>query len=126
MNKTSSNKSFGILFFVVFIVISLWPLLQGNPIRIWALSIALIFLLLGLINSKTLTPLNYIWIKFGEILGHIIAPIVMGIIFFLILTPISLILRVFGKDLLNIKFIKKINSYWIKRNKRPGSMKKQF
>ena len=124
LNK-SSNKSFGILFFIVFLLISLWPLLSGGNFRIWSLIISLIFLVLGLLKSKLLTPLNYGWIKLGEILGKIIAPVVMFLIFFTILTPIGLILKLFGKDLLNSKF-SKVNSYWIKRKKDIGSMKKQF
>jgi hypothetical protein len=88
--------------------------------------VSAIFLILGLINSKLLSPLNKLWIKIGEILGIIIAPIVMGLIYFIILTPISFIVRIFGKDLLGLKFVKKKESYWIKRKKNLGSMKKQF
>jgi len=126
MNKISSNKSFGILFFIVFILISIWPLFYGKVLRIWPIPIALIFLVLGLINSKILTPLNLIWVKFGELLGKIIAPIVMALVYFLVLTPISLILRLIKKDILKLKISKKTESYWIKREKKIGSMKKQF
>ncbi len=121
----SSNRSFGIIFFIVFLLISLWPILKGLEIRVWALIISLIFLLLGLINSNFLTPLNKTWIKFGILLGKIIAPLVMGLIFFLIVTPIGLLLRIFGKDVLNLKF-SKANSYWLKREKNIQTMKKQF
>ena len=122
----SSNRSFGILFFLVFLLIGLWPLLnQGNPRQIFIIS-ALIFLVLGILNSKILTPFNKLWIKFGEILGRVIAPIVMAIIYFIVLTPISLIVRLFGKDLLNLRFIKNKETYWINRNKKIGSMRKQF
>ena len=86
MSKISSNKSFGILFFIVFILISIWPLFYGKVLRIWPIPIALIFLFLGLINSKILTPLNLIWVKLGELLGRIIAPIVMALVYFVILT----------------------------------------
>ena len=82
--------------------------------------------MLGLKNSKLLSPLNKAWIKFGEILGSIIAPIIMAFVYFIFLTPISLIVRVFGKDLLGVKFNKKIDSYWIKRKKNIGPMNKQF
>ncbi len=123
--KISSNRSFGILFFIVFFLISIWPLLNGENIRIWSLVISLIFLSLGLFNSKILFPLNKAWVKLGEILGKIIAPIVMAMIFFVILTPLSLIIKLFGKDLLKTKFIK-TNSYWLKREKNVTSMKKQF
>ena len=126
MNKKSSNKSFGILFFAVFLGFGLWPILDNNSPNIYLIITASIFLLLGLLNSKILSPLNSIWIKFGEHLGKIIAPIVMAIIYFAILTPISLIVRLFGKDLLGLKFTKQIKTYWIKRKKDLGSMDKQF
>ena len=112
-NNISSNRAFGILFFVVFLLIGLWPLINLGEPRIWSLIISVIFLILGLINSKLLSPLNKIWVMFGELIGKIIAPIVMGIIFFLIITPIGLFMRLIGKDLLQTKFSKK-NSYWIK------------
>ena len=126
MKKNTQNRSFGILFFIVFLALSLWPLTKNGELNIYLLSIAIIFLVLGLINSKILSPLNRTWIKFGEILGRIIAPIVMAIIYFIILTPISLIVRIFGKDLISLKFKKDLNSYWIKRNKDLGTMDKQF
>ena len=126
MNKKSSNKSFGILFFVVFLGVGLWPLTNDNNPNIYLIIISIIFLILGLLNSKLLSPLNSFWIKFGELLGKIIAPVVMAIIYFLILTPISLMVRLFGKDLLGVKFSKQLKTYWIKRKKDLGSMNKQF
>ena len=126
MNKKSSNKSFGILFFVVFLGLGLWPLTNDNNPNIYLIIISIIFFILGLLNSKLLSPLNSFWIKFGELLGKIIAPVVMAIIYFLILTPISLMVRLFGKDLLGLKFTKQIKTYWIKRKKDLGSMNKQF
>ncbi len=126
MNKKSSNKSFGILFFVVFLGLGLWPLTNDNNPNIYLIIISTIFLILGLLNSKLLSPLNSFWIKFGELLGKIIAPVVMAIIYFLILTPISLMVRLFGKDLLGVKFSKQLKTYWIKRKKDLGSMNKQF
>jgi hypothetical protein len=125
IKKKSSNRSFGLLFFVVFFLIGIWPLFKENDYRLWSLIISIIFLILGLLNSKLLNPLNNLWIKFGEILGKIISPIVMMIVFFIVLTPLSFIVRLLGKDLLKLKFIKK-NSYWINRKKNIGSMKKQF
>ena len=125
MDKISSNRSFGILFSIVFAIIAFWPTINGNPLRLWSIPISVIFLVLGLLNSKLLNPLNIVWIKFGELLGRIIAPIVMAIIYFIIVTPIGLFMRLIGKDLLNIKFSKS-NTYWIKREKKVGSMKKQF
>lgn len=125
MTKISSNKSFGILFFIVFVLISIWPVIQGGSLRIWPIPIALIFLILGLINSKLLNPLNIVWVKFGELLGRIIAPIVMSIIYFFIITPIGLFMRLMGKDFLKIKFSNR-QSYWTKREKNIGPMKRQF
>ena len=121
----SSNRSFGLLFFIVFFIFGLWPLKNDLELNYIFIGISIIFLILGLMNSKILTPLNKIWVKFGEFLGRIIAPIVMAIIYFFILTPISLILRIFGKDLLNLKFSKE-KSYWTKREKNIGTMDKQF
>ena len=126
MKTQSSNRSFGILFFVVFLIISLWPLKDGNTLNFYFLVASIIFLILGVFNSRLLSPLNKAWIKFGEILGLIIAPIVMGIVYFIILTPVSLIVRFFGKDLLGLKFLKGKETYWIKRNKKLTSMDKQF
>tara|TARA_Y100001958_G_C21042928_1_gene411889 strand:+ start:50 stop:418 length:369 start_codon:yes stop_codon:yes gene_type:complete len=121
----SSNRSFGLLFFIVFLIIGLWPLKNNLELNYIFVGFSIIFLILGLLNSKILTPFNKIWIKFGELLGRIIAPIVMAIVYFFILTPISLIMRILGKDLLNLKFSKE-NSYWKKREKNVGTMNKQF
>jgi len=125
MKPKSSNRSFGLLFFVVFFIVGLWPLINSDPIRIWALSLSLIFLILGVINSKLLNPLNFYWIRFGEILGKVIAPIIMLIVFFIILTPIGIVLRLFGKDLLKLKKSKFLTSYWVSR-KKINSMDRQF
>ena len=124
--KISSNRSFGLLFFVVFLIVSLWPLTSVGSIRIWSAIISAVFLILGLINSRLLTPLNVFWFKFGMILGAIISPIVMGIVFFLVVTPTGFILRIMGKDLLNKKYDKEKETYWIKRNASIGTMKRQF
>ena len=126
MKSQSSNKSFGLLFFVVFLIIGLWPLKNGENLNIYFITASVVFLILGLLNSKLLTPLNKSWIKLGEILGVIIAPVVMALVYFVILTPLSLIVRLFGKDLLGLKLLKNKETYWIKRKKNPGSMKKQF
>ena len=126
MHKRSSNRSFGVLFFVVFLSVGFWPMLNSGTPNYYLILFSLIFLILGLINSKILSPLNMGWIKLGEILGKIIAPIVMAFVYFLILTPISLLVRLFGKDLIGMKFSNNIKSYWIKRKKDLGSMDKQF
>ena len=125
MTKISSNRSFGIVFFIVFFLISIWPLLDEQSLRIWSLVVSSIFLVLGLLNSKLLTPLNLVWTKFGELLGKIISPIVMGIVYFAIITPMGIFMRLIRKDLLKTK-LSNNNSYWIKRSKNIGSMKKQF
>ena len=124
--KIGSNRNFGLVFFFVFLVISLWPLMHDGSIRIWSIIIAIIFLILGLTNSNLLTPLNKLWFKFGIALGAVIAPIVMSIIFFLAITPIGLLMKILGKDLLNKKINKKKNTYWIKRDVPVGTMKRQF
>ena len=126
MKSKDNNKGFGLLFFVVFLAIGLWPLITNENPRIIFLIFSLVFFILGLINSKILTPLNKLWVKFGELLGKIIAPIVMAIIYFAVLTPLSLLIRAFGKDLLKVKFSNKVNSYWIKREKDLGTIDKQF
>ena len=126
MHKKSSNRSFGILFFIVFLGFGLWPLTKEMNPNVFLIVISIIFLILGILNSKVLSPLNNLWIKLGEILGKIIAPVVMALVYFLILTPISLLVRAFGKDLLGLKYLKQQNSYWIKRKKDIGRMDRQF
>ena len=123
--KISSNRSFGIVFFIVFLLIALYPLLKDNDLRIWSLVISFIFLILGLINSKILTPLNRLWFKFGLLLGKFISPLIMGIIFFIVVTPIGIIMRLFKKDLLNLKYNKK-ETYWIDKSGPKSKMKNQF
>ena len=123
--KVSSNKSFGVVFFIVFLIVAIYPLLNGENIRLWSLLLSLIFLVLGLLNSKILSPLNKLWLKFGLLLGKIISPIIMGIIFYLVVTPIGLLMRILGKDLLKLKFNNE-KSYWIEKNDPKSKMKNQF
>ena len=123
--KLPTNRNFGMVFSIVFLLISLWPLLSQNEIRIWSLAISGIFFILGIFNSKLLLPLNKIWFKFGMFLGNFIAPIVMGIVFFLVVTPTALIMRLLGKDLLNLKKNNK-NSYWIEKDNSNSNLKNQF
>ena len=122
--KIPSNKSFGIVFFVVFVVIAFYPLINQEEARLWALVTALIFLILGLINSSFLTPLNLLWLKFGMLLGKVVSPIIMGLVFFGVVTPTGLIMKLFNKDLLKLKR-KDNKSYWIER-KNKSEMKNQF
>ena len=128
MNKKinlPSNKNFGVVFFIVFLLIALYPLLKNQEIRIWSLLISVIFLFLGLRNSAILTPLNKLWFIFGIFLGKIVSPFIMGIIFFLVVTPIGLLMRLFGEDLLNLKYNKN-NTYWIEKKGPKSLMKNQF
>ena len=124
-HNQASNRSFGIVFFVVFLIISIYPLIYNGELRLWSLFIALIFLFLGLINSRVLTPLNKFWFKFGLLLGRIVSPVIMGFIFFLVVTPIAFMMRIIGKDLLNLKF-NKDKSYWIEKTGPKSKMKNQF
>ena len=124
--KISSNRSFGLVFFVVFLIVALWPLKYEEDIRLWSLVLSIIFFILGVLNSKLLTPLNKLWFKFGIFLGAIVSPIVIGIVFFLVVTPTSIIMRLLGKDLLKTNKIKSASTYWIKRDKQHSRMKKQF
>ncbi|MDA9107768.1 SxtJ family membrane protein [Candidatus Pelagibacter sp.] len=123
--EMGSNRSFGVVFFVVFLAISLWPLTSDNNIRIWSLIISFIFLALGLINSILLSPMNKLWFKFGILLGKFMSPLIMAVIFFIVVTPIGLIMRLINKDLLNLKFNKE-KTYWKKKDKVKSEMKNQF
>ncbi len=124
-NNQSSNKSFGIVFFILFIIIGFYPLLNDGYIRIWSIVVSIIFLILGLSNAKILNPLNKVWFQFGIILGKIVSPIIMLLIFFFVVTPTGIIMRLLGKDLLNLKLNKK-KSYWIERVGPKSKMKNQF
>jgi len=123
--KISSNRSFGIVFFIVFLLVAIYPFFKNGDIRLWSLLVSSIFLILGLINSNILTPLNKIWFKFGIFLGKIISPVIMGIIFFLVVTPIGFIMRLMGKDVLSLKFNNN-KSYWIEKTGPKSKMKNQF
>ena len=123
--KIGSNKSFGIVFFIVFLIIAIYPFLNQGELRLWSLIVSIIFLILGLLNSKLLLPLNKIWFKFGILLGKIVSPLVMGLIFFFVVTPIGILMRILKKDLLNLKFNKN-TTYWIEKNDPKSKMKNQF
>ena len=123
--KISSNRNFGVVFFIFFMIISLFPLFKDGNVRVWAVVVAIIFLILGLLNSSVLSPLNKIWFKFGILLGNFISPIIMGLVFFIVVTPTSFIMKVFGKNLLNLKRTDK-KSYWIEKSTIKSKMKNQF
>ena len=123
--KINSNRSFGVFFAVIFLIVAFWPLLNDGEVRAWSLLVSFVFLILGLLNSKILTPLNKLWFKFGIFLGNFISPIIMGIIFFFVVTPTGLIMRLFKKDLINLK--KNNNkTYWIEKKSIKSNMKNQF
>ena len=124
--KASSERSFGLVFAGVFAIIGAWPLLRGHEPRLWAFPLAAVFLLAGLFTPKLLRPLNLLWTRLGAILHHIVAPVVMGAVFFLTVVPVAMIIRLFGKDPLRLKLA---NSNWIEREPPgpdPRSMKQQF
>jgi len=124
--KTSSNRSFGLVFFVVFLIVALWPLKHEEDIRLWSLALSIIFFILGILNSKLLTPLNKLWFKFGIFLGSIVSPIIMGVVYFIVVTPTGVFMRLLGKDLLKTNKEKNASTYWVKRDKQDSTMKKQF
>ena len=123
--KIGSNRSFGIVFFIFFLIVGTYPIFFQGELRIWSLIVSIIFLLLGIINARFLTPLNLLWFKFGMLLGRIVAPIVMGLVFFLVVTPTGLIMRILNKDPLRLKK-KNIKTYWIERSSIKSEMKNQF
>tara|TARA_B100000780_G_scaffold237973_1_gene179255 strand:- start:4149 stop:4523 length:375 start_codon:yes stop_codon:yes gene_type:complete len=123
--KNLPEKKFGLIFSIIFLVIGLWPIMSLSSVKIWSLVLAFILLTISFVKPSLLKPLNYYWIKLGELLGKLISPIVMALIFFVIVTPISFIVRIIGKDLLKLKFSKNI-SYWIKRTEDVKTMDKQF
>ena len=123
--KINSNRSFGIVFFLFFILIAFYPIINQGEVRVWSIFISLFFLILGIINSTILTPLNKLWFKLGIFLGKIISPLIMGIIFFIVVTPIGFFMRLLGKDLLNLKFNNN-KSYWIQKTGPKSKMKDQF
>ena len=123
--KIGSNKSFGIVFFVVFLIVSFYPMINDNDVRYWSLILSIIFLILGLLNSNILTPFNKLWFKFGIFLGKIVSPLIMGIIFFGVVTPIGLLMKILKKDILYLKFNDN-KSYWIEKSKLKSKMKNQF
>ena len=124
-DKKPTNRNFGIVFFILFLIFATYPLLNGQELRIWSLILSLIFFILGITNSNLLNPLNNLWFKFGILLGKVFSPIIMFFIFFLIITPIGIFMRIIKKDLLGLKFNNE-SSYWIKRSEIKSKMKNQF
>jgi len=123
--KISSNRNFGVVFFLFFLIVSIFPLFKDENIRIWSLILSIVFLTLGLLNSPILSPLNKIWFKLGILLGSLVSPLIMGIGFFGVVTPISWFMKILGKDILNIKK-NNSKSYWIEKTGPKSKMKNQF
>ena len=124
--EQSSEKSFGVVFSIVFLIVALYPLINSESLRIWALVVSIIFFLLAFLAPKILVLPNKLWFKFGLLLGSIVAPIVMAFVYFVTVLPTGLIMRLLGKDLLKQKLDKNAKSYWVKRSEPMGSMKNQF
>jgi hypothetical protein len=122
--KRKDNITFGILFFFLFLIIGLYPLKSNGTIRIWSVLFSLAFLVITIIRPNLFTFLNKLWIKFGILLGKIISPIVMGLVFFFVVTPIGILVRILKKDVMGLK--RGATSYWINREDKLQSMKKQF
>ena len=124
--EQSSEKSFGVVFSIVFLIVALYPLINSEGLRIWALVVSIIFSLLAFLAPKILVLPNKLWFKFGLLIGSIVAPIVMAFVYFVTVLPTGLIMRLLGKDLLKQKLDKNAKSYWVKRSEPMGSMKNQF
>ena len=124
--EQSSPKSFGVVFSIVFLIVALYPLINSEVIRVWSLFVSAVLLLLTLLVPNLLSLPNKLWFKFGILLGSIIAPVLMALVYFVTVLPTGLIMRFLGKDLLKQKLDKNAKSYWIKRSEPIGSMKNQF
>ncbi len=124
-NNMRSNKFFGLIFCFIFLLISFYPIINGGNIRVWALIISLIFFVLSSFFSVYLTSLKIIWIKIGTFIGLFISPLIIAVIFFLVVTPISLLLKLLNKDILNLRF-NGDNTYWRERKNYTVNMEKQF
>jgi hypothetical protein len=125
--KKKDNITFGILFFIFFLIVGLYPLISNEPIRIWSIIVSLIFLITTTIKPNLFTFLNKLWIKFGIFIGKIISPIVMGLVFFFVVTPIGIFAKILKKDIMGLKRGGgRVSSYWITRKDKIQSMKKQF
>ena len=123
----STNKNFGIVFFIVFLIIAFYPVFNNKSIYTWSLTISFVFLFLGLKNSVLLTPLNALWFQFGLFLGKFVSPIIMGIVYFFVIFPTFILLKIFKRNYLNIKKEKNISSYWLEiSNEKKSTMKDQF
>ena len=125
--KIGSDRGFGMVFAAVFVLVALWPLTAaGGELRIWSLVAGVVFLLVSFTAPNSLAPLNKCWFRFGLLLGKVMTPVVLALLFFLTITPTGLLMRLMGKDLLRKKIDKSAPTYWIARDTPPTSMKNQF
>ena len=126
--KMSSNRSFGLIMFTFFLILTLLPRLRGGEFNLWTLGVGLAFLIPAIVYPAILRLPNLWWMQFGELLSKIVSPIAMGIVYFVVMTPIALLLKVFGKHTLSLGFDRKKSSYWITREtpQDPQSMRNQF
>lgn len=127
--KTGSDKAFGIVFACFFVAIALYPLVSSQGVRLWALAVAAVFMVLAFLSPSLLTPLNKAWMRLGLIIGLVVSPIIMSVMFYLVITPIGLLMRLLGHDLLRLKPNPDTASYWIVRNREQDpmqSMRNQF
>lgn len=124
--KMGSERGFGFVFCAVFLLVGVWPILGGGLLRWWALAIAAILLAITLMAPHLLRPLNRLWFRLGILLGAVIAPIVMALVYFVAFLPIGLILHAMGKDILKTRRQPELDSYWLERDQPPGSMRRQF
>ena len=127
--RAGSERGFGIVFAVVFTAVAFWPLMDGGPVSLWALAVGALFLAAGLWAPAVLRPLNRVWFLFGLALNKVVNPLVMGLLFYLTITPIGLVMRLLGKDLLHRRFDPQEKSYWIERRPpgpKPDTMRFQF
>jgi len=123
----STDRGFGAVFTAVFVIVGLWPLLDGRAPRLWGLGVAAAILLVTLLRPSLLAPFNRVWFRLGLLLHKMVSPIVMGFLFFVTVTPTALVFRVLGKDPLKRRFQPSADTYWLPRdNSRLGTMKNQF
>jgi len=127
--KASSDRAFGWVFVTVFLIIALWPLVSGGELRWWSLMVSGLVLLATVAAPSLLSMPNRLWLRFGLLLHRIVSPVVLAVMFYLVVTPTGLLMRVFAKNILRLRRETAAESYWIKREPpgpRPDSMPHQF
>lgn len=127
--SSSSNRSFGLVFAAVFAIIGLWPWLFGGQVRVWSVFVGAAFLMVGWLRPTALAQLNRVWTRFGLLLHRIVSPVVLGVMFFVVVTPMGLVMRALGKDPLRLRFDSDARSYWIDREPpgpAPDTLNNQF